>query len=98
MNIDQMDRFGSAIAKLYNERGQIAFIAVDHGHEGDYGPGLGIAIANEPGFYPIPKFYYSTDEFHVAAQKADLLNETLLSITSHRQFEIQCSTMGGKRA
>lgn len=96
--IDQLSRYGDALARAYSAKGQFCFVPALHNHEGGDGPGLGAAIANEPGYYPVPKFYYSADSFADAEVRAEELNRDLLKLTKERALEIQISTMGGKRA
>ncbi len=95
--IDQMERFAPAYARNFNDQGKtVVFVPVHHGHEGEEGPGLGIAVANESGFHPVPKYIYATDDWHAAGDRADELNRDVLNINRDRAIKIQCSTMGGR--
>jgi hypothetical protein len=95
--IDQMDRYAKPIARVFNVEGAVCFVAVHHGHEGDEGPGLGIAVANQQGFRPVPKFYYAAETHDEAEERADQLNRDVLNLTDETAMLIQTSTMGGQR-
>ena len=57
--------------------------------------GLGIAIANEPGYYPIHINRYNTASFEIAADESDRLN-TLREINETESARIISSTMRGE--
>lgn len=97
MNIDQMDRYADAVARIFHDKGPIAFVATMHDHEGEYGPGLGVAVEGEKGFYPLPKFYFAHEDYDVASDKADALNYYVLKLKNDRACQIIGSTMGGRR-
>ncbi len=39
------------------------------------GMGLGVAVANEPGYYPVPLYHFNVDNYDEAVAEADRLNE-----------------------
>lgn len=85
MNINQMKRFAPAYTRNFADRGQaMCFIAVYHEHEGDAGPGLGMAVEGERGFYPVPKYIYATEQHSEAQAEADRLNENVLNLSEQR--------------
>lgn len=94
-NIDQMDRFAEPIARVHLDKGSIAFVPVMHDNEGDYGPGLGVAVEGERGFYPVPKFYYTSDDYEAAGARADQLNRDTLHLSTERAIDITLSSMAG---
>ena len=95
--INQMDRFGPAYAAHFaNEGKHIAFVAVYHSHEGEEGPALGIAVANERGFTPVPKYIFSASTIGDAEKIADNLNAEVLRLKRDRYAAIVASTMGGR--
>lgn len=68
-----------------------AFVAV----VGDnYGARLGVAIANESGYCPIPEFWANADTIDVMQAHADELNQAE-GKSPREAAEIICSTMGG---
>lgn len=78
----------------------IAFVPVMHDHESPDGKtraALGVAVANENGFCPIPQFYFAADKYDDAETKADALNRDTLKIDAETAVRIQISTMGGQR-
>ena len=77
-----------------------AFVRVYHAVGGEYGPALGFAVANGPGYRPIPLWMFSPKTSSgpgSAEEKADLLNERLFGMGHDTAFAIAASTMGGKR-
>jgi hypothetical protein len=70
-----------------------AFVAVTGEH---YGARLGIAIANEQGYNPIPEFWANADTYGEMSAHADELNEAE-GKDKMLAAEIVCSTMGGRR-
>ena len=94
--IDQMDRFGPAYARNFDDK-KIAFVAVEHDFEGvRSSPALGIAVANEPGYAPVPKFIYAAPSLGEAQKRAQRLNREVLNLTNETEFGIVASTMGGR--
>jgi len=57
--------------------------------------GLGIAIANEPGYYPIHINRYNATTFEIAADESDRLS-TLREISETESASIIGSTMRGE--
>ena len=55
---------------------------------------LGVAIANEPGYYPIPR--YQEPNYNKACEYAQKLNYEHLGLTDIQALDIQASTMRGK--
>jgi hypothetical protein len=98
-----MDNLNEARARAYaevmREKGPCCFVAVMHDHEAHDGQTrscLGVAVANEPGYYPVPQFYFYADRHEDAETKADALNLELLEVDPALAFAIQASTMGGR--
>ena len=78
----------------------IAFVAVYHDHESPDGKSraaLGVAVANSPGYVPIPCFYFAADKMDAAEAKAEALNRDALALGDLDAFAIIASTMGGQR-
>lgn len=75
----------------------IAFVAVlpEQSVPGVQG-GLGIAVANEAGYTPIPLAWARFESFEAAQEDADRINKAL-GLDADRAFAIIASTMGGKR-
>lgn len=57
--------------------------------------GLGVAIANEPGYYPIPLTWANSDSWDSMSDHATELNRDM-GLTAINEARIICSTMGGK--
>ena len=99
-----MDKFNKtralAYAEVFQERGGVfAFVAVMHDHESHDGKTracLGVAVANSPGYHPVPQFYFAADRHEDADSKADALNRDILGISDEDATAIQISTMGGQ--
>lgn len=76
-------------------RGPIAFIAVTESElAGHFG--IGIAVANERGYNPIPAGFACFEDYELAEAEADRLNG-LLQLDTDTIWRIVASTMGGKR-
>jgi hypothetical protein len=58
---------------------------------------LGVALANEPGYYPVSCYHYQGETYHAAAQEADRLN-TLLGHSEDGAINIVVSTHVAQRA
>jgi len=56
---------------------------------------LGVAVANEQGYYPLKMTY--TEKYDDAADKARDLNRDELELTNEQITRIELSTMGGQR-
>ena len=65
----------------------------------EHGHGLGIAVANEPGYHPIPVFWalaeYGPDASKAMGDHADELNAER-GMDHDTAFRIIASTMGGR--
>lgn len=98
-DIDALDTCkAAALARLFDGQ-DFAFVAVLHDHESPDGKtraALGIAVANLPGYIPLPQFYYAAARIDDAESKADSLNAAK-GVTTETAMLIQISTMGGKR-
>jgi hypothetical protein len=80
------------------DRGPIAFVAVmPHEAPPGYNGALGVAIANERGYHPVPLGWARYTSFESAADHADFLNEEVLKNSDMESFRIIASTMGGLR-
>jgi len=80
------------------DRGPIAFVAVMpqeplQGYQG----ALGVAVANERGYFPVPLGWARYTSFEGAPDHAEYLNEEVLKLTDMESFKIIASTMGGLR-
>lgn len=88
-----------AYQKACAERGAIAFVAVSP-PPGEEIPGvqgaLGVAIANERGYSPIPLGWARYATWDGAQEHADALNRDVLKLTDLQAVEIVASTMGGR--
>lgn len=78
------------------ERGPIAFVAVlpsenSHGYHG----ALGIAVANERGYHPVPLGWARFTTMDAAQANADELNRHI-GLSDMTAVLIVASTMGGK--
>lgn len=57
--------------------------------------GLGIAVEHEFGYWPIPDYWYSENDFHKASAYADELNREVFSLEPDDAMTIITSTMRG---
>jgi hypothetical protein len=71
-----------------------AYVAVMSGNT----YGLGLAVANESGYNPIPLHWAQADSFDTAHDMADELNRDLLGLNEMAATRIICSTMFKKKA
>lgn len=55
--------------------------------------GLGLAIANEPGYNPIPLHFAQADTFDAAHDMADELNRDVLELNDTAAMRIVCSSI-----
>lgn len=87
-------RFESGIDSLV--QGKVyAFISVMSDHKAmPYG--LGIAIANEPGYHAVPLTWAHSDSWATMSDYASELNREM-SLSAIEEARIVCSTMGGRR-
>ena len=60
------------------------------------GIGLGLAIANDPGYYPIPRYWCRGNDWSQMKEHADNMNLTLLKLDAEQACKIVASTMRGK--
>lgn len=85
-----------AYAEAAADRGKVAFVAViPQENLAGINGALGLAIANELGYFPVPLGWARYTSFDAAANHADILNNHL-GHDDGTAFEIICSTMGGK--
>ena len=94
-------KLSEARAEAYREacadRGPIAFVAVPpHEDVPGINGALGVAIANERGYHPVPLGWARYATMDAAEFHAECLN-IHLGVTGERAFQIIASTMGGKR-
>lgn len=74
-------------------RGKVfAFVAVIGKH---HPARLGLAVANERGYCPVPEFWAHGDDLHELQEHADELNEAM-GLSRDMAVSIVCSTMGGQ--
>jgi hypothetical protein len=59
--------------------------------------GLGLAVANEPGYHPIPLHWANFPTFDSAHGEADRLNRELLDLNERAAARIVCSSMAAGR-
>ncbi len=57
--------------------------------------GLGVAVANERGYNPVPAGWAISEDMAKAREEAERLNE-LLGHSKETSFQIIASTMGGR--
>lgn len=69
-----------------------AYVAVTGEH---YGARLGIAIANQQGYNPVPEHWAHADTYDEMSAHADELNEAE-GLSKWNATEVVISTMGGK--
>ena len=55
--------------------------------------GLGLAIANEDGYYPIPLHWCHGDSWREMQEHADALNAELFKLDKRQAARIVCTTM-----
>ena len=67
-----------------------AYVAVTAEH----GSALGVAVANEPGYCPVPSFHYCVADYSLADSEAQRLNRSR-GISRDQEIEIVCSSMFG---
>jgi len=63
----------------------------------EHAQGLGLAVANEPGYYPIPLHWCHGDNRDELQKHADELNAELFGIDRRAALEIVCSSMFPRR-
>lgn len=54
---------------------------------------LGVAVANEKGYYPINRFWFNAETFDEAVEEADRFNKMALNLSEKEVAEIVMSTM-----
>jgi hypothetical protein len=74
-------------------KGKIAAVVAVRSKDGI---GLGIAIANERGYCPIPLTWAHGDNFQEMMDHADEINREVLGISRDQAFEIIATTMRGR--
>lgn len=60
--------------------------------------GLGIAVANEDGYYPVPLHWCHSDDHDAMYAHADQLNKELFGHDATAAAKIICTTMRGSRS
>jgi hypothetical protein len=92
------DHHAEAYRDACADRGKIAFVAImpDEPFPGIQGA-LGVAVANERGYFPVPLGWARYATYDAAADHADRLNTQVLGLTTADAFRIIASTMGGMR-
>jgi len=86
LQLDELDRHDIADAfkgKLY------AFTPVITKH----GAGLGVAVANEQGYSPVPFHMANSPYYNDMQTLANQLNTSMLGLDENTAWEIVCSTM-----
>ena len=78
------------IAQLFSPK-LFAFVAVIHQDTNSIG--LGIAVANEPGYNPVPSGRYTVDSYDEASEEAERLNREILNLSDDAALRIIGSTM-----
>lgn len=58
--------------------------------------GLGIAVANERGYLPIPLHWANAETYDAAADMAEVLNRDLLGLSNDAMARIICSSMAAR--
>lgn len=80
------------------DRGAVALVAVLPPEPLDgIGGALGVAVANESGYHPVPLGWARYASLDAASAHADALNESALGLDAETAFRIIASTMGGRR-
>lgn len=86
-------RFECGLDEAVAKKPDWCFVAVMGEH---CGARLGIAIANEQGYWPIPEYWANADTLPELQAHADELNKAE-GLTLQDAMLIQVSTMGGRR-
>jgi hypothetical protein len=73
-----------------------ALVAVWHNES--HGWGLGLAIANEDGYYPIPSHWVHGDDVNEMHDHAEALNAELFGLSRAATAQIILSSMRGSRS
>lgn len=91
------DRRAEAYASVWAEKKKVfAFVAVLPNEKIDGINGaLGMAIANERGYMPVPLGWASYANFEAASDHAEHLNKAVLKLDNDEAFKIIASSMGG---
>lgn len=91
------DRRAEAYAHVWGEKNKaFAFVAVLPNEKIDDVHGaLGMAVANERGYMPVPLGWASYASFDAASDHAEHLNLTVLNLDNDEAFKIIASSMGG---
>lgn len=55
--------------------------------------GLGVAVANEPGYSPVPLSRCHSDDYHAMEAHADELNQQWLGLDRMTAMRVLCSSM-----
>lgn len=86
-----------AYRKACAERGPIAFVAIMPDEAcAEIQGALGVAVANERGYFPVPLGWARYATYEAAADHAEHLNRHL-GLDAETAFQIIASTMGGRR-
>jgi hypothetical protein len=85
-------RFECGLDKLVEGK-KYAFTAVITGDD-EFPYGLGVAVENEPGYYPIPAHWAHSTEYERMCNHADVLNAQL-GMTPRQSMKIIASSMKG---
>lgn len=59
--------------------------------------GLGIAVANEPGYLPVPLLFCNAERYDEMAEHAEQLNRDELGLDDNAAAKIVCSSMFAKK-
>jgi hypothetical protein len=95
--IHRAEAYADALARA--ERGPFAFIGLPASAERLPGieGALGLAVANERGYTPVPLAWARFTSLAEAEGQAEKLNRELLNLTPRDELGIVASTMGGRR-
>lgn len=89
-------RFEMDLDDIMAEWGLCAFVPVIPKTKDGNIYGLGVAVANEPGYHPIPLHWAHADSWEEMSAHANELNAELLNLDKDASARIVLSSMRGK--
>ena len=97
-NIELTEARVRAYVSALADRPAFAFVAViSEDPTPDHAFGVGIAVANEGGYFPVPTGWAAFATMDAAGEAAERANREWLELDSDAELGIVASTMGGRR-